>query len=325
MSGTEAIAERLRGGHRRPDRPGRGHRPRLRRPAAGRAVRRRRVPRPRLRHRPERRSSSSRPAGATSATSPRRGSRRCATAAASRPRPTSPGWPSADAILICVPTPLGPHREPDLAAVVGTGRAIGRHLRPGQLVVLESTTYPGTTRDVLRPELEAGGLVAGRDFFLAYSPEREDPGNADVLGPATSPRSSAACDAASGAAGARRSTARSCREVVPVSLVRGGRGLQDPGEHLPGREHRPGQRAEAGLRADGDRRLGGHRRGQDQAVRLPGVLPRPGPRRALHPDRPVLPDLGGPRATACTRGSSSWPARSTRRCRTTSSSGSPRP
>jgi len=82
-----------------------------------------------------------------------------------------------DAVLICVPTPLGPHREPDLTAVVETGRAIGRYLRPGQLVVLESTTYPGTTRDILLPELEAGGLVAGRDFFLAYSPEREDPGN----------------------------------------------------------------------------------------------------------------------------------------------------
>ena len=83
----------------------------------------------------------------------------------------------ADAILICVPTPLGTHREPDLAAVVATGRTIGEHLRRGQLVVLESTTYPGTTRDVLRPELEAGGLFAGLDFFLAYSPEREDPGN----------------------------------------------------------------------------------------------------------------------------------------------------
>jgi UDP-N-acetyl-D-glucosamine dehydrogenase len=84
---------------------------------------------------------------------------------------------TADAILICVPTPLGPHHEPDLSAVIATGRTLGAHLRPGQLVVLESTTYPGTTRDVLRPELESGGLVAGRDFFLAYSPEREDPGN----------------------------------------------------------------------------------------------------------------------------------------------------
>src|SRR4051812_23930179 len=83
----------------------------------------------------------------------------------------------ADAVLICVPTPLGAHREPDLNAVIMTGRTVGRYLRPGQLVVLESTTYPGTTRDVLRPELETQGLVAGRDFFLAYSPEREDPGN----------------------------------------------------------------------------------------------------------------------------------------------------
>jgi UDP-N-acetyl-D-glucosamine dehydrogenase len=82
-----------------------------------------------------------------------------------------------DAIVICVPTPLGPHREPDLSSVVATGRSIGRYLRPGQLVVLESTTYPGTTRDVLRPELESGGLAASRDFFLGYSPEREDPGN----------------------------------------------------------------------------------------------------------------------------------------------------
>src|SRR3954470_23249701 len=67
----------------------------------------------------------------------------------------------ADAILICVPTPLGTHREPDLGAVIATGRTIGEYLRPGQLVVVESTTYPGTTRDLLPPELEAGGLVAG--------------------------------------------------------------------------------------------------------------------------------------------------------------------
>ena len=87
-----------------------------------------------------------------------------------------------DAILICVPTPLDAHRDPDLSAVVNTGRAIGRALRPGQLVVLESTTYPGTTRDVLRPELEASGLDARIDFFLAYSPEREDPGQRPPLG-----------------------------------------------------------------------------------------------------------------------------------------------
>jgi UDP-N-acetyl-D-glucosamine dehydrogenase len=82
-----------------------------------------------------------------------------------------------DAILICVPTPLTETREPDLTYIEKTGQAIARHLRRGQLVVLESTTYPGTTNDRLRPLLEESGLQAGRDFFLAFSPEREDPGN----------------------------------------------------------------------------------------------------------------------------------------------------
>jgi UDP-N-acetyl-D-glucosamine dehydrogenase len=86
---------------------------------------------------------------------------------------------AADAILICVPTPLGPHREPDLSFVEGTSRMLAEGLRPGQLVILESTTYPGTTREVVKPILEASGLRSGADFFLAYSPEREDPGNAD--------------------------------------------------------------------------------------------------------------------------------------------------
>ncbi len=85
----------------------------------------------------------------------------------------------ADAIVLCVPTPLTRQREPDLTFVERTTEAVARHLRRGQLVVLESTTYPGTTREVMRPILEATGLRSGRDFFLAYSPEREDPGNAD--------------------------------------------------------------------------------------------------------------------------------------------------
>lgn len=84
----------------------------------------------------------------------------------------------ADTISICVPTPLDEYREPDLSFIEGTGKNIAPHLRKGQLVVLESTTYPGTTHEVLQPILEKGsGLQAGRDFFLAYSPEREDPGN----------------------------------------------------------------------------------------------------------------------------------------------------
>ncbi len=85
----------------------------------------------------------------------------------------------SDALLICVPTPLSDSRDPDLQYVEATVRQIAASLRPGQLVVLESTTYPGTTRDVLLPILSAAGLESGRDFFLAYSPEREDPGNAD--------------------------------------------------------------------------------------------------------------------------------------------------
>ena len=83
----------------------------------------------------------------------------------------------ADAVVICVPTPLTPEGGPDLGPVLGATRAIAAHLRPGHLVVLESTTYPGTTDDEVRPLLEAGGLVAGSDFHLAFSPERIDPGN----------------------------------------------------------------------------------------------------------------------------------------------------
>jgi UDP-N-acetyl-D-glucosamine dehydrogenase len=88
-----------------------------------------------------------------------------------------------DAILICVPTPLKDGREPDLTFVVESSKAIATQLRAGQLVVLESTTYPGTTRDVVRPILEAKGLQAGEDFFLAFSPEREDPGNPQFSAP----------------------------------------------------------------------------------------------------------------------------------------------
>lgn len=82
-----------------------------------------------------------------------------------------------DAILICVPTPLTRHREPDMSYVVATAETILPNLRKGQLIVLESTTYPGTTKELIIPILERSGLKAGQDFFVAYSPEREDPGN----------------------------------------------------------------------------------------------------------------------------------------------------
>lgn len=85
----------------------------------------------------------------------------------------------ADVVLICVPTPLSDSRDPDLSYVEGTTRWVSKALRKGQLVVLESTTYPGTTRDIMLPILEQSGLKVEEDFFLAYSPEREDPGNPD--------------------------------------------------------------------------------------------------------------------------------------------------
>jgi UDP-N-acetyl-D-glucosamine dehydrogenase len=83
----------------------------------------------------------------------------------------------ADAILLCVPTPLGAHNDPDLSYVLDSTRMVAKILRPGQMVVLESTTYPGTTRNEMMPILEETGLACGKDYFLAYSPEREDPGS----------------------------------------------------------------------------------------------------------------------------------------------------
>ena len=122
-----------------------------------------------------------------------------------------------DAIIICVPTPLTEAREPDLTYVVNSARAIAERLRPGQLVVLESTTYPGTTRDVVLPMLEASGLVPGDDFFLAFSPEREDPGNPDFSA-ADIPRSSAA-STRQPASSPPPSTPRSSSGSSPVSSL----------------------------------------------------------------------------------------------------------
>ena len=83
----------------------------------------------------------------------------------------------ADVVVICVPTPLDDSGSPDLTAVIAATKAVGRHMSPGLTVVLESTTYPGTTEEMLKPLLEVDGLVCGEDFFLAFSPERIDPGN----------------------------------------------------------------------------------------------------------------------------------------------------
>ncbi len=121
----------------------------------------------------------------------------------------------ADAVIVCVPTPLTEAREPDLSYVVRSAEAIAARLRPGQLVVLESTTYPGTTRDVVQPILEASGLAAGQDFFLAYSPEREDPGNPDFTAP-TIPKVVGGLDGRSAELAAKL-YGQAVVKVVPVS------------------------------------------------------------------------------------------------------------
>ncbi len=123
-----------------------------------------------------------------------------------------------DAIIICVPTPLSKTKDPDLSLVVQAAEEIGKRLKPGQLVVLESTTYPGTTEELIRPILERGGLEVGKDFFLAFSPERVDPGNKTwntrntpkIIGGTTS-----ACRDAALALYSRAVT-----EVIPVSSTR---------------------------------------------------------------------------------------------------------
>jgi UDP-N-acetyl-D-glucosamine dehydrogenase len=120
---------------------------------------------------------------------------------------------AVDAILLCVPTPLTAHREPDMSYVVATTEAVAAHLRPGQLVVLESTTYPGTTREVMVPILERQGLRHGVDFFVAYSPEREDPGNAEFT-TARIPKVVGGCTEEGG-----RRAARLYEQIVPQVVV----------------------------------------------------------------------------------------------------------
>jgi len=123
-----------------------------------------------------------------------------------------------DAIIICVPTPLTGHREPDLGFIRKTAESFTPHLKPGQLIVLESTTYPGTTDEVLRTIVESGGLKCGEELFLAYSPEREDPGNPN-FSTGTIPKVVGGLDEASLAA-AEALYQQIVVETVPVSSTR---------------------------------------------------------------------------------------------------------
>jgi UDP-N-acetyl-D-glucosamine dehydrogenase len=122
---------------------------------------------------------------------------------------------SCDAVVICVPTPLANHREPDVSYMLDAATSLSSVLRKGQLVVLESTTYPGTTRERLKPILEESGLAAGRDFHLAYSPERIDPGRTDHTIRTTPKIVGGLTDACRDRAAELYSEI--CDEVVPVS------------------------------------------------------------------------------------------------------------
>ncbi len=206
-----------------------------------------------------------------------------------------------DAIIICVPTPLNEYHEPDLSYITDTAKAIAPHLRAGQLVVLESTTYPGTTEEVMVPILEKGnkrGLKAarrdssnGQEIYVAFSPEREDPGNTTVAR-RDIPKVVGGLDPqATELAAALYGTI--FNRVVPRIHAGRSRNDQAAGEHLPLRQHCPGQRIEDALAAHGPGYLGSHRRGCHQTLWLSAFLPRSRTGRALYPHRPFLPFMEG--------------------------------
>ncbi len=157
----------------------------------------------------------------------------------------------ADALIICVPTPLNAYREPDLSFVLDTVDALLPHIRPGQVMSLESTTYPGTTDEELQPRIESRGLTVGDDVFLVFSPEREDPGNPNFETrtiPKVCGGTTPACLAG------RHRPLRAGDRPRRAGQFDARRGAdQAAREHPPRREHRPGQRDEDHRRQDGDR------------------------------------------------------------------------
>ena len=200
----------------------------------------------------------------------------------------------ARAVLIALATPLSKQREPDLSIIRSAARTLAPFVQRDQVIVLESTTWPGTTREVLQPILEEGSrLKAGEDFHLAMSPERVDPGREDWT-TKTTPKIVGGITPACGEAAADVYRARDRHRAHRLDPG-GGRALEAAREHLPRGQHRARERARPAHRPDEHRRLGGGRGGGDEAVRLHVVQARPGPRRPLHPDRPLLPHLEGAR------------------------------
>jgi UDP-N-acetyl-D-glucosamine dehydrogenase len=225
-----------------------------------------------------------------------------------------------DAILICVPTPLTPARDPDLTYVAASARTVAARLRPGQLIILESTTYPGTTRQVVLPILGAGGLCVGSDYFLAYSPEREDPGNPRYSAP-TIPKVVGGHDPRSLELAAEL-YARVVVQVVRVSSL-------EVAEACKILENT--YRA-VNIALVNELKVLYDRMGIDVWEVIEAVRTKPFGFQAFYPgpglgaiaSRSTRSTWRGSRASTGWRcGSSSWPARSTRRCRRTSSAASP--
>ena len=217
--------------------------------------------------------------------------RRASMPAACARRPTCRSSSDMDAIDICVPTPLRKTKDPDLSYVVQAVDAVKAHLKRGQLVILESTTYPGTTDEVVQPALEEGGLKAGEDFYLAFSPERVDPGN-ESYSTRTIPKVVGGVNQASTELAADL-YGSIIDNVVPVSSTQ----VAEMVKLLENtfRAVNIGLVNEIALMS--------HRMNIDvwevidaaehQAVRVHAVLPGPGPRRPLHSDRSVLPVVEG--------------------------------
>jgi UDP-N-acetyl-D-glucosamine dehydrogenase len=187
-----------------------------------------------------------------------------------------------DAVDICVPTPLRKTKDPDMSYVVSAAEEIAKYIHPGMLIVLESTTYPGTTAEVLQPMFEARGLTVGEDFYLAFSPERVDPAN-EKFNTRNTPKvvggTTPACSEVAGGVVLGRGRHRRAGQL------HAGRGDgETPGEHLQSCQHRPGERDRVDVASHEDRRLGSDRRGEDQAIRFHAVLPGPRSRRPLHSD-----------------------------------------
>ena len=179
-----------------------------------------------------------------------------------------------DTVNICVPTPLRKTKDPDMSYIVAACQEIAKYFHPGMLVILESTTYPGTTDEVVLPMLESPERKVGRDFFLCFSPERVDPGNPKYQ-TANIPKvvggSTPACTEVGALFYAQALADSGAGEFHP-----GGRDGQAAREHLPHDQHRAGERDGHDVRPHGHQRLGSDRSRRHQAVRLHALLSRPG-------------------------------------------------